>query len=404
MSGKDDTWKFWSRFVFDDCQPYVALYLAIRSENWSLRIASLKQMAADFTAWDHPIYQKLISQHVVDILNMPTELIEYFEKGGFALSISGRALHSVGLDESHEMLINRHVKQAIVRPSKDYINRIAQYIPCRVKSFVNFKTQIFGSQTTSSGCITSPKMFSPEQSTVKSETNIQSIMEKLADGVLLPHFTSEMENRGLVNPFRGRTANDTQKHDLLNFHLLGTEHFETRVMAYVLKTPSVVVPLRRKKLHTFTTSTKTTKRKVMSLQQEMKQVQKCMRRKIAFANKTGTTHDVIGQQYIEFPQALCETNGLPVKRQKSIATKFYQARYKDSELITHSFSSNWTPDTVILEGMFLINTKPLHFHKIMTLSDYGNFLLRRFILPYFRKGSQEVHLLFDDPGRKPQTV
>ena len=43
--------------------------------------------------------------------------------------------------------------------------------------------------------------------------------------------------------------------------------------------------------------------------------------------------------------------------------------------------------------MFIINTRPLHSQKIM--SQYGNFLLRRFILPYFHKGCVEVHLLLD---------
>ena len=117
MSKRDDTWKFWSRFVFEDCQPYIGLFIAIRSENWHLRMASVKAMVADFTAFDHPIYQKLITQHIVDIMNMPAELLQYFENGGFILSISGNALHSVGLDESHEMLINKHIKQSIVRPS-----------------------------------------------------------------------------------------------------------------------------------------------------------------------------------------------------------------------------------------------------------------------------------------------
>ena len=61
---------------------------------------------------------------------MPKELLDYFKAGGFAVSITGRAFHSVGLDKSHEMLINKDVKQAIVRPSsKEYISRIARYIP-----------------------------------------------------------------------------------------------------------------------------------------------------------------------------------------------------------------------------------------------------------------------------------
>lgn len=125
-----------------------------------------------------------------------------------------------------------------------------------------------------------------------------------------------------------------------------------------------------------------------------------MRKELTIIQLLNQTLDVIGQQYIEFPRALCTTDGLPVKGQKSIATNFYQARYKDSDLIIHAFPSTWIADAVILEGMFLINTKPLHSHKVM--GNYGNFLMRRFIVPYLKKGSQEVHLLFDDPGRQSE--
>ena len=391
MSKRDDIWKFWSRFIFEDCQPYIALFIAIRSENWHLRMASVKAMAADFTVFDHPIYQKLITQHIVDIMNMPAELLQYFENGGFVLSISGNALHSVGLDESHEMLINKHVKQSIVRPSKDYINRITQYIPFRVKSVENFKAQLFHEKVHEK--TTASIMLAPDKSTIKSAANIQCMLQKLNDREVFPH--TLQENRGLINPFRGLAANAAQSLDLLNFNKIGRGNFELRVKAYVLKTPSVKVPQRRKKLQTFTTQKKGSKKQVNAAQQELKRVQKCMRRKIAHANKTGTNPDVIGQQYIEFPRALCTTDGLPVKGQKSITTNFYQARYKDSELVTHSFSSTWIADSVILEGMFLINTKPLHCHKLM--GDYGNFLMRRFIVPYLRKGSQE-----DDPGRQAE--
>ncbi len=120
-----------------------------------------------------------------------------------------------------------------------------------------------------------------------------------------------------------------------------------------------------------------------------------------YANKTGRDSDVIGQQYnIEHPRALCTINNLPVKGQKSITTNFYQARYKESVVISHNLPHDWAPDSAILEGMFIIimlyNTKPLHTHKLM--QDYANFLIRKFIVPYFEKGFQDVHLLFDDPG------
>ena len=51
--------------------------------------------------------------------------------------------------------------------------------------------------------------------------------------------------------------------------------------------------------------------------------------------------------------------------------------------------------------MFIINTTPLGSHK--TFDDYAMFLLRRHVISQFYKGSVEVHLIFDNPGRLPNT-
>ena len=100
---------------------------------------------------------------------------------------------------------------------------------------------------------------------------------------------------------------------------------------------------------------------------------------------------------IEFPRAICDLDGTPVKGQKSLVTNYYVARYKaPPNLIMHAFPAHYTPDSVILEGMFLIHVKPLNIHKVM--GDYASFFTRRFITPHFKKGAVEVHLLFDNPG------
>ena len=75
----------------------------------------------------------------------------------------------------------------------------------------------------------------------------------------------------------------------------------------------------------------------------------------------------------------------------------YESRYKECNLITHTLSSEWVPDTVIIEGMFIITTKPLASQK--TMASYGSFLIRRFILPHFLIGSIQVHVFFDNPGQ-----
>ena len=79
MAKQDDNWTFWSRFVFRDCLAYIGLFLALRSENWPLRMASIKSLATNFTAFDHPTCQQLIARHILDVSNMPRSLIQYFE-------------------------------------------------------------------------------------------------------------------------------------------------------------------------------------------------------------------------------------------------------------------------------------------------------------------------------------
>ena len=98
---------FWVQFVFEDAMAYISLYLAIRSGNWDLRVASVKSMAAVFTAFDHTTYQKLITQHLEDIATMPAPILAMFRQGAFVVSITGRPWHSVGIDESHEILMNK---------------------------------------------------------------------------------------------------------------------------------------------------------------------------------------------------------------------------------------------------------------------------------------------------------
>ena len=64
--------------------------MAIRSGNWDLRMGAIKSMAALFTAFDRPKYQKLIAQHIVDLLTISEEVSSHLKKGGFTVSIGGR--------------------------------------------------------------------------------------------------------------------------------------------------------------------------------------------------------------------------------------------------------------------------------------------------------------------------
>ena len=59
------------------------------------------------------------------------------------MSITGRCWHSVAVDEAHKMLVNKDLKQAIVRPSKEYLTQMATFFSYRSQALHNLQEQLF---------------------------------------------------------------------------------------------------------------------------------------------------------------------------------------------------------------------------------------------------------------------
>ena len=53
---------------------------------------------------------------------MPGDVLRFFESGAFVCSITDKLMHSVALDEAHEMCINKDLKTTIVRPTNTLIS------------------------------------------------------------------------------------------------------------------------------------------------------------------------------------------------------------------------------------------------------------------------------------------
>lgn len=51
-------------------------------------------------------------------------------------------MHHVGIDEAHEMCINKEAKSSIERPSKDNMERLVHFFPYRSKAIKNLKEQL----------------------------------------------------------------------------------------------------------------------------------------------------------------------------------------------------------------------------------------------------------------------
>ena len=191
-------------------------------------------MAAVFTTFDHGTCHKLITQHLEDIAKMPASILTMFRHGAFVVSVTGRPCHSVGIDESHELLINKDCKQSIIHPLPDYINRMVQHLTYRSKAIKNIQSQLFPSTPDNK---TNTTAYTTKPNDSKSEQNINAMVSLLQTADVLS--TTLESNRGL------KEATAVQHHNLMNFRLIGPKEFMQRVSAVVLKNPSVHSPKRR---------------------------------------------------------------------------------------------------------------------------------------------------------------
>ncbi|CAC5371821.1 unnamed protein product [Mytilus coruscus] len=107
-------------------------------------------------------------------------------------------------------------------------------------------------------------------------------------------------------------------------------------------------------------------------------------------------------QFISLPRAISDAYGLPVKGTKSNALKVLKSTYKDAFLTSLPVTDDAVQSTVILEGMFLINTIPLSSHR--TFIDYAEFLFTRWIVKsHIQFKAQEIHVVFDHPNRNGES-
>lgn len=209
----------------------------------------------------------------------------------------------------------------------------------------------------------------------------------------------DSQENSLLHLFNHKQPTPEQVHDLLNFREIGQREFDCRVEYSILRNPSVTPPRRRKYLLTFTERRVSLRgKRVSEIEKERKLQIECWKKRVAFATTTGTNLPNMFQQCIELPRAIATTDGNLVKGSKANSTKVYENRYEHAypPVIRTSLPPGWVPTSVIMEGMFLINITPWSAHKC--IGDYAEFLLKQYILCHFRKGTTEVHLLFDDPG------
>ena len=175
---------------------------------------------------------------------------------------------------------------------------------------------------------------------------------------------------------------------------MGQKEFEKHVEYHILKKSSICPKSKKKQMQTFSEK-KVTKQRYNTFEKEKKLVSKCLKQHLVWC-QSNKERPPTAEQYIELPRALASADGIPHNGKKSTTTTVLENRYK-GQVVFNTFPPGWIPDLVIFEGMFIINTTPLPSHSNMW--KYTTFLLDRFISQYSRLDVQEIHVVFDDPGR-----
>ena len=107
---------------------YIGFYFAVRSENWELRNSSLRVLGVLFFAYSRDKYEVLVINSISDSMTYPKDILEHFLNGEWTVSLKGRPFHNQALDEAHETVINRKLKQVTTRPSHFRMVNLADFM------------------------------------------------------------------------------------------------------------------------------------------------------------------------------------------------------------------------------------------------------------------------------------
>ena len=115
----------------------------------------------------------------------------------------------------------------------------------------------------------------------------------------------------------------------------------------MLKQPSTCKTIRKKRLQTFSVKKGQT-RKVRKLEKDRKLLIDAMKKRLEFSRKTGSPINTVGEQLLELPLAICDSDGKLLKGQKSSITKMYENRYKSTTPPVFSEELPWAPQSVVI--------------------------------------------------------
>ena len=224
-------------------------------------------------------YQRLIPQHLKDILSLPLPLMAHLHNGGFGVRLSESEWHAVALDECHEMKINRDAKMAVVRPSSEKMEHVSNYLSFRSACLNNLTEQLFPERKHHN------KGFSHKSNSndIAAESNVQAMLEAISEHGMFNHTETK---RAYGTSYSPKRLLQNKLHDLMNFREIGQTAMENYINTKIIKQPSSGAPIWKKRLSTFMV-TKVAKQRIKRVEKERKLTQQYLKRQLVWIAKHG---------------------------------------------------------------------------------------------------------------------
>lgn len=221
----------------------------------------------------------LIPEHLQDLVAMPRCVLQHFKDGGFSVRLSNTDWHAVGLDECHEMMINKDAKMAVIRPNENKMEFVSDYLQFRSTCLKNLYDQL--SSHDNSHTFT----HKPTSRDKNADSNIQAMNTAITSHGM---FYELPDNMGLWNFLDQIKATSEQEQHLLSIRHIGQTKYDLYIASKNLKSGQYQHPKsqKKKRLCSFSVS-KAERRRVKQVDRERKLCQTYLKQQLKWVTQYG---------------------------------------------------------------------------------------------------------------------
>lgn len=383
-SNNNEVCQFWAQML-KYLHAYTGFYFAIRSGNWLLRTSCLKILTELFFAYSRDKYEVLSVNALSDSYTYPKEILDLFKNGQWTVSVKARPFHNLALDEAHECIVNRKLKQITTRPSHFRMVELADFMAYLDSVVSGLETCAFQFNKSS------------DYQKKKNNTRAKLLSNLISDKNI---FKYPQSAQALCNIFIDNSPELPQvnKQDLLQICKIGRERMFSYIRQYTLYPPTELRQKRRRqRLKTFTKAQDTSRKLNTKLNQATLLLSSAYR---SLLNPCAGY-----KQTFPLPLALCNAYG-----EMRSCTK---SEFRDVVLNLFPSSNTFVTQCPLINGnscndheliidfLFILHQPPPP--DVITFSNYAAYLWNKLIYKLGTcRGAKVIRIVVDKPKYLPK--